>query len=522
MIIKSSTRGSRGLGAHLAAGENERAEVTRADGIVSIDPEDAVAELTAQGAASATASPLVHASISPDREMTAQQWDHAWREWERAQGLDKQPFIEVEHEKGGRTHRHRVYSRVDAEHGAVIKQHNNWITNERVARVLEHDLGHELTPGRHTRAVLEWTLEHRPDVARQLAPLGEQARPEASMTHNQWQQKTRTGIDPQAVCAAAAEAWQRSDSAPAFAAALHEQGLVLAMGEKTPQIVDQAGGTHDVRRTLRQAGEKVRAADVRELVPEGIEPVATVRDRQRAAARTAAAAPEPTVDTEGPGTGETGHGHATAPAQEAAATTAEHTTPDQARPGRPSEGDPVAQQRAHVHDLEARAARAPAGVGKDQAKKAAIREIAPEFATHERAYREAQQRRDTTHQRYKEAQRDHQRYEGIRGLVRAIRHPVRQRQAALQLERAADAADSADEALKVEQRERKRWKEWARDQAHERIDERAAEIRDGIEAAQELPRARQDLQRLEHKHEHEPQHEHEKGPKRDHGPRMKM
>jgi len=243
------------------------------------------------------------------------------------------------------------------------------------------------------------------------------------------------------------------------------------------------------------------------------------RDRQRAPARTAGAAPGGPGTWTSTGTGETGHGHATAPAQEAAATTGDTTTPDQARPGRPSEGDPVAAARAHVHDLEQRARQAPPGVGKDQAKKQALREIAPEFATHERAYREAQQRQEAAQRRYKDAQKAHQRYEGIRGLVRAIRHPVRQRQAALQLERAADAADSADEALEVEQRERKRWKEWMREpENRERIDARADEIRDGIEARSELPAARQRLTELKREHSpgHEPQHEHEKGP------RMKM
>jgi len=517
MIIKSSTRGSRGLGEHIKAAENERVQVTRADGIVSIDPEDAVAELTAQGAASATASPLVHASISPDREMTPEQWDRAWATWEQARGLEAQPFLEVEHQKEGRVHRHRVYSRVDPERGAALRQSHEYVTNERVARQLELRFGHELTPGAHSRAVQAWAERHDPELAQAMEAAAAGPRPEAAMSHGQWQQQARTGVDARDLASTVVDAWQRSDSPAAFSAALEEQGLALAEGRKTPQVVDAMGEAHDLRRTLRAGGERVKAAQVRAKVPDGPESVEQVRDRQRAAARTAAAARDHSVDTEGPATEGQSHGHATAPAQEAAATTGDTTTADQARPGRPSEGDPVAAARAHVHDLEQRAARA---VPTNNPRATAMREIAgPQFRAHEQALSQAKREQREKQEQYERALRKHEQYQGIGGFVRSIRHPFKQRQAALEVERKAQEAESADEALAFEKAQNKKWKEWVKEPENkERVDARAAEIKDGIQAENELPKARRELKKLEREHSpgHEPQHEHEKGP------RMKM
>ena len=295
MILKSSTRGSAGLGAHLQADENERARVTAGRGILSTDTENAVAELTARGTGSSTKKPLVHASLSPDQLMTKEQWKRAWKEWEQARGLEGQPYIEVEHKKKDRVHRHRVYSRVDVDRGAAIKQSHEKRINERVARSLEVEFGHELTAGRHNKAVMSWAQESgHTALAEQVAPLTEQPRPQARMTQKQWQQKERTGVDPREVAAAAASAWQQSDSPDAFRAALGERGLLLAQGRKNPQIVDQSGGTHDVRRTLNQADQQVRAADVRGMIPAELESVDEAREQQRERQT------EPAPEQEGP------------------------------------------------------------------------------------------------------------------------------------------------------------------------------------------------------------------------------
>jgi hypothetical protein len=508
MIIKSSTRGSRGLGAHLAAGENERAQVTRADGIISYHPRFAVAELTAQGASSATASPLVHASISPDQEMTADQWDRAWGAWEQARGLHNQPFIEVEHEKAGRVHRHRVYSRVDADRGAAIRQSHEYRVNERVARQLELELGHELTPGRHTRAVVGWALENQPELAQRMAPAAEGPRPEAAMSHDGWQQQQRTGVDARDLASAVADAWQRSDNAAAFTAALEEQGLSLAQGRKTPQILDRAGEAHDLRRTLRSAGENVKAAHVRSMLPAGLEAVEQVKDQQRAAAREAAAAhPTQGHGPSGQPIDETDTDAATAPAtaaQEPDAPAADHA----AVADRVS--DPVAQAREHVEALEQAAAKSPFGVKPEQAKTQALREFAPEFRAHETAYDNAKQEHKKAKDAADRAEKRAGHYSGFVGALRAIRHPVDAYRAGKAFDRASEFEADAASRFEAEKEQRKEWKKWASEPENkEHLEGRAGEIRAGLDARYELPAARRELRQLEREHEPQQRHEHE-------------
>ncbi|WP_067564322.1 relaxase/mobilization nuclease domain-containing protein [Halofilum ochraceum] len=292
MIIKSSCRDSRGLGAHLEAEENEIARLTQTEGVLSLDTESAVTELVEQGAGSRTRSPLVHASISPQRPMTDEQWERAWDEWERARGLQGQAFVEVEHRKKGRSHRHRVYSRVDLERQSVIKQSHEKRINERVARSLEIEFEHDLVPGRHNRAVQRWAEENgRPDLAAGVAAAADRPRPRAQLSHNDWQQQERTGVDLEAVTDAAFDAWRRSDSLDALESALGEHGLALAAGRKTAQLVDQAGECHDLRRTLTKRDRGIRAADVKSRAPmDQLAPVHEVSESQRAAGRTPAAA----------------------------------------------------------------------------------------------------------------------------------------------------------------------------------------------------------------------------------------
>jgi len=293
MIIKSSCRGSKGLGEHLAAEENEVARVTETAGIVSLDTESGVAELVGVGAGSRTKTPLVHASISPEQLLTEEQWRRAWDEWERARALSGQAYIEVEHQKKGRSHRHRVYSRVDLDRQAVIKQSHEKRINERVARSLEIELGHDVVPGAHSRAVLKWAEQHdRTDLAAGVAEAAAEARPRAERFHREWQQEERTGINLTAVAEAAFDAWQRSDSLASLNATLGEHGLALAAGRKTVQLVDQAGECHDLRRTLAKRDRAIRATDVKSRAPmDQLAPVHEVSKAQRAGGRALAAAP---------------------------------------------------------------------------------------------------------------------------------------------------------------------------------------------------------------------------------------
>lgn len=116
MIIKSSQRtNAKQLAYHLIDDENERVVLVGAYGVYSIDIAGSLAEFEATAKASRATKPLYHVSISPHEAetMTEEDWNKTWRVHDETHGLRGLQYIEVEHEKNGRTHRHRVYNRIN-------------------------------------------------------------------------------------------------------------------------------------------------------------------------------------------------------------------------------------------------------------------------------------------------------------------------------------------------------------------------------------------------------------------------
>ena len=145
MIVKSSQRsGARNLADHLKSDENESVRVVGSQGIVaSSSISGALAEMKAIGMASRCNKHLFHVSISPDadKNMTETQWKRAWELHDEVQGTKGLTYIEVEHCKKKRTHRHRVYERVDHDTGKAINLGWTRIKNERIARQLQKNHG---------------------------------------------------------------------------------------------------------------------------------------------------------------------------------------------------------------------------------------------------------------------------------------------------------------------------------------------------------------------------------------------
>lgn len=120
MIIKSSQRtNAKQLSSHLMSTENERAELIKSYGVYSQNVAGALAEFEATAKSSRSTKPLFHVSISPHQSetMTEDDWQKAWSLHDEIHGLNGLQYIEVEHEKNGRAHRHRVYNRVNPETG---------------------------------------------------------------------------------------------------------------------------------------------------------------------------------------------------------------------------------------------------------------------------------------------------------------------------------------------------------------------------------------------------------------------
>jgi hypothetical protein len=89
-------------------------------------------------------------------------------------------------------------------------------------------------------------------------------RPVAKATHRDWQAQTRTGVQVDDVAAILKAAWASTDSGKAFAAAVKQSGLHLAIGRRGIVIVDQAATPHSIQRRLqlRAAQVQARLADI--------------------------------------------------------------------------------------------------------------------------------------------------------------------------------------------------------------------------------------------------------------------
>ena len=257
-MISGATRGHGGdaLGRHLARSqEGERSRPGDARGLVSLGTKQRIQELTELAARSRSATPLYHVHADPAQPWSEGQWRDYWQAFEQEFGLVTQPFAEACHEKGGREHRHRVYSLLRGD-GGTIRMSHDYARRERLGREAEIRTGEALTMGRHSRAVLA-ALDARGDhaTASMLRVAGHDAdpRPAAPLSPAERHQEQRSGTSKSDVRAAALQAWRRSDNASAFSVALLEMGLRVVVGRKTLQLQDAAGGLHDLRRSLAQA-----------------------------------------------------------------------------------------------------------------------------------------------------------------------------------------------------------------------------------------------------------------------------
>lgn len=290
MILKSSQRANAAsLADHLTnAHDNERVRVLSSRDLVRGDDVHlALAEMNAISKGTRCTQHLHHVMMNPDRDMTPDQWAQAWEAYEQEYGLEGQPFIEVEHHKEGRTHRHRVYDRI-TEQLKAVEFSNSYPRNEKIARVLEHEFGHELTIGKHNKAVMAQLrkdgLDHVVDWMEQ-GKAHEVARPVADKNHADHQIEKRTGLSKAEAEQSIRQAWDMSDSGHSLKTALEHDGLMLARGDKRGfVVVDSAGAPHALG---RRVGEKAKTIKQRmvDLDPATLPSVEQARTQQLDLAR---------------------------------------------------------------------------------------------------------------------------------------------------------------------------------------------------------------------------------------------
>jgi hypothetical protein len=240
MILKGSQRaGANQLAAHLLnERDNEHVRLHELRGFTADDLRGALAEAQAISKGTKCKQFLFSLSLNPPKgaEVSEEIFEKAADQAERTLGLDDQPRAVVFHEKEGRMHAHVVWSRIDAgTMRAINLPHFKRRLNE-LSRELFLENG--------------WTL---PDGLR-----SDQGKNPLNFTLAEWQQAKRLGRDPREIKDDFRQAWARSDTLNALAAALAERGYFLAKGDRRGLVAVDLDG--EIYAVAKWAGVKVREA----------------------------------------------------------------------------------------------------------------------------------------------------------------------------------------------------------------------------------------------------------------------
>jgi len=246
VVIKGGARGSPiALAVHLLRTDtNERVTVRELHGVTARDLRNALREMDSMGTAAESRRTLYHANIDTriGEELTEAQKTIAVERLAAKLGMTDQPRAVVEHVKHGREHMHVVFLRIDLDHMTAIPDSHNYRKHEELSRELEREFGHERVQGAH-------------------AERDGKKRPGRTPDHSEMQQAGRSGITPQEAKTRITELWQQADTGKAFAAALENDGWILARGDRRDfMILDHAGETHSLGKRI----EGARAAQIRD------------------------------------------------------------------------------------------------------------------------------------------------------------------------------------------------------------------------------------------------------------------
>jgi hypothetical protein len=253
MIAKGTTHNN---GAKLAAymttaKPGERAELWQLRGFASDNIKDAFRSAHVMADATRCEKPLFHVQVrNPEGEhLTREQWERVADRIESKLGYSDQPRAIAFHrdEDTGHEHMHIAWSRINSETMTAQPLPFFKLRLKEVCRELESELN--LTPVRNERES-----------------------PVMAPSRDQEEQARRLGVDIREVRETIRDCWERSDNGGSFRAALADEGLTLAKGDRRDYIViDHEGGMHALgKRVLGTTAAETRAriADIdREQLP---------------------------------------------------------------------------------------------------------------------------------------------------------------------------------------------------------------------------------------------------------------
>lgn len=248
MIAKGNLHAHGGkLAAYLITSKDgERAELVQLDGFAADNIRDAFNDVQIQAEATRATKPFFHAYVRlPESdELTRARWQEVADRLELRLGFDGQGrAVAFHHGAAGETHMHVVWSRIDLETMKAIDPGLYKNKMKELCRELEQEFG--LTRVTSERAVDDKTR---------------------SATRDEFEQSRRIGTNLKEIRTTIRDCWDRSDNGVSFAAALNNEGLILARGDKRDYVVvDRAGGDHALGKRITgatAAETRARLADI--------------------------------------------------------------------------------------------------------------------------------------------------------------------------------------------------------------------------------------------------------------------
>ena len=269
MMTKSKARAPGGLMRHLARADTNETVLVGASRDVTPNLAEAMDELALRSATVSAKKTWFHVIGNPEPglAMSEDGWATYWSAFEAEFALDAQAFIEVQHRKHGRDHRHRVYSLV-RDDGRLVSVSFNYRRNELVSRLGEVAGGHPLRPGKHHRWVIA-ELARRGVELPTTTRTAERSPPNFSQDEHQ-QAERKLGTDPRAFKAQIYAFYVQSGGDwRSFAARLDRDRITVARGKSAVLVVDERSRLHlPLARLLREeakrAGKpiKLKSADL--------------------------------------------------------------------------------------------------------------------------------------------------------------------------------------------------------------------------------------------------------------------
>lgn len=242
---------------------NERILLSGSRGLFASSLSEAIEDIMLMTKGARCRKPLLHTSINPAVDMSEGEWALAWSVYEHEFDLSNHAYVEVTHTKtDGRTHKHRVYSRVRDDQSAIDLGFN-YLRHEKVARILEHTLNRPLTLGRFNRAIIKQLEKDGQGAVAAWLRMEEahvQHRPSAAQLARDSQQQKRTKVSIAQVREDLQSAWAAATCGQDFLRLILERGYILARGDRRDYVfLDRTGSVHSPRRRLNVRAGALRA-----------------------------------------------------------------------------------------------------------------------------------------------------------------------------------------------------------------------------------------------------------------------